>query len=118
MPPSNLPLCVTVLRHAPNLADHKYREEPDGYDHYADQDVWYEECILNNVYSSDYILILDTDELFMVDWRKPEPLKQFQRFMRSMSPDKGTIEFDRIEMARPYERGAPPANELMQLSWE
>jgi len=107
-----------IFIHSPNLLDHPYREPPTPWEHYADQDVWYEECVLNNAYSSDYILVLDIDELFMVDWTKPEPLQQFKRFMRSMPPSIGTVEFDRIEMARPHEKGAPPADDLMQLSFD
>ena len=73
---------------------------------------------MNNIYSSDFIIIIDTDEFPMVDFRLPKPLEQFRTWMRSIAHDDGTIEMDRLEMARPFTQGPPPNNELVQLSFE
>jgi hypothetical protein len=86
---------------------------------YADQDAWYMDCILRNAFSSDFILIIDTDEFIMPDFRLGNPWDQFKDFMRGIGKDKGTIEFDRIAMARPSELQEPDFYEdLIQLQFE
>lgn len=86
---------------------------------YADQDAWYMDCVLRNAFSSDFILIIDTDEFIMPDFRLDRPFEQFKDFMRGLSRSKGTIEFDRIAMARPSERGEPEFyEEMVQTQYE
>ena len=84
----------------------------------SDQDAWYQDCVLRNAQSSDFILVLDTDEFPMVDWRTDKPLEQFRTFMRNLHPSKGSIEFDRIGLARPSARGPPSKDELVQTQYE
>lgn len=85
---------------------------------YADQDVWYQDCVMANAMSSSWILIIDTDEFPTVNWSAESPLDQFKNFMRQIPVDKGAVIFDRLEMARDFERGAPPQDELTQASYE
>lgn len=86
---------------------------------YADQDAWYMDCILRNAFSSDFILVIDTDEFIMPDFKLDKPFDQFKDFMRGLGRDKGTIEFDRIAMARPSERRDPDFyGELIQTQFE
>ena len=87
------------------------------YEQYADQDAVYMSCILNNAYSSDYILVLDTDEFFMPDSRIDQPLEQLKNFFREIPSHKGFYEFDRVEMVREYARGEPAEDELLQSSF-
>lgn len=86
---------------------------------YGDQDAWYMDCIMRNAFSSDFILIIDSDEFIMPDFKLDRPFDQFKDFMRGMGKDVGTIEIDRIAMARPFEKGEPNFyEELNQLQYE
>lgn len=73
---------------------------------------------MKNAFSSDFVLIIDTDEFPMVDWRLENPLEQFKTFMRGVPASKGSIEFDRVGMARPYGEGKHSMNELVQLQYK
>lgn len=102
----------------PSLIEYPGHKMAD-WEIYADQDAWYMECILRNAFSSDFILVIDTDEFIMPDFMLEKPFEQFKNFMRGLGKSKGTIEFDRIAMARPSERGAPEFyDELLQTQFE
>lgn len=73
---------------------------------------------MRNALSSDFILVIDTDEFPMADWRLSKPLDQFRTFMRGLHPSKGSIEFERVGMARPSARGPPSNQELVQGQFE
>lgn len=93
--------------------------EMHAWEIYADQDAWYMDCMLRNAFSSDFILVIDTDEFVMPDFRIDKPFDQFKEFMRGLGRDKGTIEFDRIAMARPSEKGEPDFyGELLQSQYD
>ena len=84
----------------------------------ADQDAWYQDCVFRNAQSSDFILVLDTDEFPMVNWHSAKPLDQFKTFMRNLHPSVGSIEFDRLGLARPSELGPPKKDEMVQTQFE
>ena len=111
-------MLISEVRHAPNLIAHPSDPSVGTYEQYADQDAVYMSCIMNNAYSSDYILVHDTDEFFMPDFRIEQPLKQLKTFFRETPSFKGFYEFDRVEMARDFVKGAPPEDELLQSSFE
>lgn len=75
-------------------------------------------CIMNNVHSSDYILVHDTDEFFMPDFRIDQPLDQLKTFFRDVPRFKGFFEFDRVEMVRSFTEGSPPEDQLLQSSFQ
>lgn len=62
--------------------------------------------------------MLDTDEFPMVDWRTAKPLDQFKTFMQNLHPSVGSIEFDRLGLARPSELGPPKKDEMVQTQFE
>jgi hypothetical protein len=107
-----------TFMHVPSLVEYPGYKMKD-WEIYADQDAWYMDCILRNAFSSDFILVIDTDEFIMPDFNLDKPFDQFKDFMRGLGKDKGTIEFDRIPMARPAERGEPDFyEELFQSQFE
>lgn len=111
-------LDASYSSHVPNLVMHPYRGPPEAWEKYTDQDAWYMDCIMKNAFSSDYILVIDTDEFPMVDWRIENPLDQFKTFMRGVPASKGSIEFDRVGMARPFDQGKHSSNDLIQLQYK
>ena len=74
-------------------------------------------CILNNIQSSDYILVLDTDEFLMPDFHSENPLDQVRDWFRALPKHIGTFEFDRVEMVRPFELGEPAPDDLQQATF-
>ncbi len=84
----------------------------------SDQDAWYQDCVFRNAQSSDFMLVLDTDEFPMVDWRSEKPLDQFKTFMRNLKPHIGSIEFDRLALSRPSEIGPPKKDQMVQNQYE
>ena len=59
------------------------------------------ECIMRNALTSDFILVIDTDEYPMVDWSQPAPLDGFKEFMRNIPATIGSISFERQD-PRPW----------------
>ena len=97
-----------VLRHAPNLI-------PSRSGQHLDQTVWYLECMQNNVHSSDWILIADTDEFLIPDYEAMEPSKQLGEFLGAQEEHIGDIVLDRIEMIKPQADKSADSNiELYQ----
>ena len=75
------------------------------------------ECIMRNALTSDFILVIDTDEYPMVDWSQPAPLDGFKEFMRNIPATIGSISFERQDMVREASLGKPSKEDLFQTQF-
>ena len=111
---ADLVLRYTLLSFAPPLGDHG----PSLFvSPYHDQDAWYSDCILANRLSSDYILVLDSDEFPMLKFdisAEHSLSRQWGEFLDSLPPDKGVFEMTRIPMSGDVARGPPNPSNLIQ----
>lgn len=107
-----------VIRTAPILKLKPEDPLDNPFDHYSDQDVWYMECMYNNVYSSDWVFVIDTDEFLMPDFRTEKPMNQLRDFLRQQEGHIGEVIVDRMEMIHSADKGLNYELDLQQATFE
>ena len=107
-----------IIRYAPTLKLKPGDPLDNPYDHYTDQDVWYMECMYNNVYSSDWVFVIDTDEFLIPDFRVEKPMDQLRDFLRRQGEHIGEVIIDRMEMIHSSGKGDNYELDLQQATFE